>query len=43
MFGSVNFTRVAAPIVYNFLMIINMNDTAFEDIMGGMNIVPIFG
>ncbi|KRX05262.1 hypothetical protein PPERSA_00563 [Pseudocohnilembus persalinus] len=40
MFGSINFTRVSAPICYNFLQMMNIKNTAFNTVMGEMDIFP---
>lgn len=43
MFGSLNFARASAPICYNFLQILNVDKTAYESVMGPMDIVPFLG
>jgi hypothetical protein len=52
MFGSVyeyitilsNFGRVSFPLCYNFIQLTQTNiETAFSDVIGDMNVVPIFG
>lgn len=35
--------RLSAPLCYHFLMLIRVQDTAFQDMMGQMNIVPVLG
>lgn len=34
---------MSTPLGYNFLQIINHNDTSFIKVMGEANVVPIFG
>ncbi|KAL4493159.1 hypothetical protein ABPG72_003244 [Tetrahymena utriculariae] len=43
LFASVNFSRVAAPLCYNYLEMINITDTAFNKVLGNINIVPVLG
>lgn len=43
LFASVNFSRVAAPLCYNYLEMINFKDTAFNKILGNINLVPVLG
>lgn len=38
-----NFARVSAPLCFNFLNMIKVQNTAFNKVMGEINIVPIFG
>lgn len=38
MFGSINFLRVSAPICYNFLKIIDIQKSAFNSVMGQLDI-----
>lgn len=43
LFSSINFARVSAPLCFNFLNMIKVHNTAFNKVMGEINIVPIFG
>jgi hypothetical protein len=43
LFASINFSRVAAPLCYNYLEMIQVHDSAFNRVMGNINIVPVLG
>lgn len=43
MFSSLNFSRVSAPLCFNFLQMIKLQNTSFTSVMGEINIVPVFG
>ena len=43
IFINSNFTRVSAPIVYNFMDLLKIKESAFDLVMVSMNIVPVIG
>lgn len=43
LFVSINFSRVSAPLCFNFLDLIKIQNSAFKNIMGDIDLVPVFG
>ncbi|EGR28925.1 lmbr1-like conserved region family protein, putative [Ichthyophthirius multifiliis] len=40
MFFSINFSRVSAPIAYNYIRMLKINDSAFEYVIGKIDEIP---
>jgi hypothetical protein len=36
-------TRLITPLCYNYLLLIKVTDTAFNEVMGVINLVPVIG
>lgn len=43
LFTSINFSRVSAPICFNYLGIINYKKSAFNHVLGDIDLVPVLG
>ncbi|CAD8073309.1 unnamed protein product [Paramecium sonneborni] len=43
MFGSINFSRVSFPLTFNFLQMIHIQGTPFEDVVGNMDTSSVLG
>eukprot|EP00825_Cyclidium_porcatum_P025509 TRINITY_DN27709_c0_g1_i2.p2 TRINITY_DN27709_c0_g1~~TRINITY_DN27709_c0_g1_i2.p2 ORF type:complete len:206 (-),score=24.91 TRINITY_DN27709_c0_g1_i2:54-671(-) len=43
LFGSINFMRVSAPICANFIDMIKVSNTAFDQVIGKIDFIPILG
>lgn len=38
-----NCSRVSTPLCYNYLQLVNIQDSAYSSVMGSVDIVPVFG
>ncbi|CAK69912.1 unnamed protein product (macronuclear) [Paramecium tetraurelia] len=43
LFGSINFSRVSFPLTFNFLQMIQISGTPFEDVIGNMDTSSVLG
>lgn len=43
LFTSLNFSRVSAPLCFNFLNILNIENAALNKALGNINLVPVLG
>ncbi len=43
IFAAINFSRVSYPLSYNYLQVLDLDNTQFNSLFGSTNIVPIFG